>query len=59
MTIDILQNIRIINMEYLPEELREVYENDIKCCNDLELDKELINISDILKSILYSCRLFY
>ena len=37
-------------MEHLPIELREAFENDIKCCNDLELDKELINISDILKA---------
>ena len=50
MTTNILQKIRIINMEHLPIELREAFENDIKCCNDLELDKELINISDILKA---------
>lgn len=47
---NILQERRIITMEHLPIELRKAYENDIKCCKDLDLDKELINVSDILKA---------
>lgn len=46
----ILQRTEIINMEHLPRELKESYENDIKCCKDLSIDRDLINISDILKA---------
>lgn len=35
---------------HLPIELREAYENDIKYCKDLDIDKDLINVSDILKA---------
>ena len=45
-----LLRIRNINMEYLPKELRAAYENDVKCCKDLDIDKDLINVSDILKA---------
>lgn len=47
---DILGSARGINMEYLPKELRAAYENDVKCCKDLDIDKDLINVSDILKA---------
>ncbi len=47
---DILGSARGIHMEYLPKELRAAYENDVKCCKDLDVDKDLINVSDILKS---------
>ena len=45
-----MQGYRIINVEHLPRELREAYENDLKCCADLDIDKELINVSDVLKA---------
>ena len=37
-------------MEYLPRELKELLEYDLKKCKDLDLDKDLINISDALKA---------
>ena len=45
-----MQGYKIINVEHLPRELREAYENDLKCCADLDIDKELINVSDVLKA---------
>lgn len=45
-----LQGHRAIVMEHLPRELKEAYENDVKCCEDLDIDRELINVSDILKA---------
>lgn len=40
----------MINVEYLPKELRKAYDYDINCCKDLDIDANLINISDILKA---------
>lgn len=40
----------IKHMEYLPKELRESYEYESSICNDLEIDTDLINISDVLKA---------
>lgn len=37
-------------MEHLPNELRELYEQDLKCCKDLDIDANLINVSDVLKA---------
>ena len=47
---NILKRIDEIHMEHLPKELKDAYENDAKNCKDLELDPELINVSDILKA---------
>lgn len=38
------------SMEYLPNELKELYYHDLKMCEDLDMDGKLINISDILKA---------
>lgn len=37
-------------MDYLPKELKEAYEYDVKQCKDLIIDKYLINVSDVLKA---------
>lgn len=39
-----------ISMEYLPKELKELFEYDLKRCKELDLDKDMINISDTLKA---------
>lgn len=39
-----------IDVEHLPEELKEAYEHDLKKCTDLNIDANLINVSDILKA---------
>ncbi len=41
---------REISMEYLPKELKELFEYDLKKCKELDLDKDLINITDVLKA---------
>lgn len=45
-----LRKIRRIKMEHLPKELKDSYLYDIKYCEDLDLDRDLINVSDILKA---------
>ena len=37
-------------MEHLPKELKELYEYDIARCHELELDRDSINVSDVLKA---------
>lgn len=47
---DLMPKKRAIDMEYLPKELKEQFDYDIKKCKDLEIDSDLINISDVLKA---------
>lgn len=37
-------------MDYLPKDLKEAYEYDIKQCADLYIEANLINVSDVLKA---------
>ncbi|MEH2943481.1 hypothetical protein VSQ32_11575 [Lachnospiraceae bacterium KK002] len=37
-------------MEYLPKELREAFEYEKKNCKELDLDRNLVNVSDVLKA---------
>lgn len=45
-----LQKRRRTDVEYLPEELREAFEHDANACRDLDIDPDLINVSDVLKA---------
>lgn len=44
------QEKKVLNVDYLPRELRDAFDYDIKKCPDMELDLDLINISDVLKA---------
>lgn len=45
-----LQRMGNHNVEYLPKELKDAFEHDAGMCRNLELDPDLINISDVLKA---------
>ncbi len=38
------------DMEYLPKEIRDAYEHDKKNCPDLAFERDLINVTDVLKA---------
>ena len=45
-----LCDLRMISMQHLPQALKDAFEYDVKNCKDLDIDKDLINISDVLKA---------
>lgn len=39
-----------VSMKYLPKELKEAFDYDLKKCAELDFDVDLINMSDVLKA---------